>query len=102
MLNTIYRQVGKDYVSGLGEFSSLSIIVTVPHQGLPVINPLCCNALAPAFPCAVFFSAVGPERKRPQKLALFQRNESVRDFRDFFNISFIDLLFDTICVCIAQ
>ncbi len=55
-------------------------------------------------PAGAFFCLLlGQIKKRAALAALFGESDaSMRNFRDFFNVGFIDLLFDTICVFIAQ
>lgn len=60
-----------------------------------------CTSSAPGG--GFFFLLSGQIKKKAALAAFFGESDaSVRNFRDFFNVGFIDLLFDTICVCIAQ
>lgn len=60
-----------------------------------------CRYLAPSG--GFFCLLLGQIKKRAALAALFGESDaSMRNFRDFFNVGFIDLLFDTICVFIAQ
>lgn len=53
--------------------------------------------------CYLSGGTVESEEEKGRISGLFEeRRVSVRDFRDFFHIGFVYLLFDTICICITQ
>lgn len=75
------------------------ILIRLLHQECSTIQPLQVFAPSGGFFCLL----LGQIKKRAALAALFGESDaSMRNFRDFFNVGFIDLLFDTICVFIAQ
>ncbi len=74
------------------------ILIRLLHQECSTIQPL--QVFGPS---GAFLPVVGADKERAALAALFGESDaSMRNFRDFFNVGFIDLLFDTICVFIAQ
>ncbi len=74
------------------------ILIRLLHQECSTIQPLQVFTQR-----GLFLPVVGADKEKAALAALFGESDaSMRNFRDFFNVGFIDLLFDTICVFIAQ
>ncbi len=74
------------------------ILIRLLHQECSTIQPL--QVFGPQR--GLFLPVVGADKEKGHISGLFRRRCSVRNFGDFFNVGFIDLLFDTIRVCIAK